>query len=180
MRGGLLVEFLQQVWDNIKIGKEVQGEMWDAKERRKDEGKDLMQKIQVIHTISGGPTLAGTSNNSRKNHARKIPRLTTGQDVLWVSRSHKSIPALLRSFSLRMMPTTQYNPMMIRWWSRYRLPTARFTASWLILGAVWISYSKERWRSSTWRTLATIAALHLCTVLQGIPWCQWEHTFYWW
>ena len=35
-----------------------------------------MQQIQVIHTISGGPTLAGISNNSMNNHARKIPRLT--------------------------------------------------------------------------------------------------------
>ena len=45
-----------------------------------------MQQIQVIHTISEGPTLAGVSNNSRKNHARKIPRLTTGHDVLRVSK----------------------------------------------------------------------------------------------
>ena len=44
-----------------------------------------MQQIQVIHTISGRPTLAGISNNLRKNHARKIPRLNTGHEILKVS-----------------------------------------------------------------------------------------------
>jgi len=39
----------------------------------------------VIHTISGGPTLAGISNNSRKNHTRKIPKLGSGAEVLRVS-----------------------------------------------------------------------------------------------
>ena len=78
VRGGLLTEFLQQVRDSIKMGNEVQKEMRDAEERRKDEGKDLMQQIHVVHTISGGPTLAGTSNNSRKNHARKILKLAIG------------------------------------------------------------------------------------------------------
>ncbi|KAK0580101.1 hypothetical protein LWI29_036380 [Acer saccharum] len=89
VRGGLLVEFLQQVWNSIRIGKEVEGEMRDVEERRKDKRKDLMQQIQVIHTISGDPTLAGTSNNSRKNHARKTPSLTTGQDVFRVSRGSR-------------------------------------------------------------------------------------------
>ena len=60
--------------------------MRDAEERRKDNNKDLMQQIQVIQTISGGLTLVGTSNNSRKNHARKIPRFTdTPKPVLQMS-----------------------------------------------------------------------------------------------
>ena len=46
---------------------------------------DLTQQIRVIHTISEGPTLAGTSNNSRKSHARKIPRLNTGVGVVRVN-----------------------------------------------------------------------------------------------
>ena len=59
--------------------------MQEAAERRKDGEKDLMQQIQVIHTISGGPTLAGISNNSRKNHVRKIPRFNTDHEILKVS-----------------------------------------------------------------------------------------------
>ena len=66
--------------------------MRDAEERRKDEGNDLMQQIHVVHTISGGPTLAGTSNNSKKNHARKIPKLAIGQDVFRVSRGSREYP----------------------------------------------------------------------------------------
>ncbi|KAK0584600.1 hypothetical protein LWI29_015951 [Acer saccharum] len=66
--------------------------MRDAKERRKDEGKDLMQQIHVVHTISGGLTLPGTSNNSRKNQARKILKLATGQDVFRVSRGSREYP----------------------------------------------------------------------------------------
>ncbi|KAK0582641.1 hypothetical protein LWI29_028055 [Acer saccharum] len=42
--------------------------------------------------IRGGPTLAGTSNNSRKNHARKIPRLTTDHDVLRVFKGSQEYP----------------------------------------------------------------------------------------
>ncbi|KAI9182767.1 hypothetical protein LWI28_028702 [Acer negundo] len=48
VRGGLLIEFLQQVQDSIKMGKEVQGRMQEAEERWKDEGKDLMQQIQLL------------------------------------------------------------------------------------------------------------------------------------
>ena len=48
-----------------------------------------MQQIQVIHTISEGPTLARISNSSRKNHARKIPRLNTGNEVLKVSKGSR-------------------------------------------------------------------------------------------
>ena len=59
--------------------------MQEVAERRRDGEKDLMQRIQVIHTISGGPTLAGTSNNSRKNHARKIPRFNADHEILKVS-----------------------------------------------------------------------------------------------
>ena len=85
VRGGLLVEFLQQVQDSIKEGKQVQSDMQEAAERRREREKNLMQQIQVIHTISGGPTLAGISNNSRTNNARKIPRLSTGHNILKVS-----------------------------------------------------------------------------------------------
>ena len=85
VRGGLLTEFLQQVRDSIKEGKQVQSGMQEAAERRREGEKDLMQQIQVIHTISGGPTLAGTSNNSRKNHARKIPRLNADHEILKVN-----------------------------------------------------------------------------------------------
>ena len=59
--------------------------MQEAAERRRDREKDLMQQIQVIHTISGGPTLARTSNNSRKNHTRKIPRFNIVHEILKVS-----------------------------------------------------------------------------------------------
>ena len=55
-----------------------------------------MQQIQVIHTISGGPTLAGTSNNSRKNHARKIVRLSFGAEVLRVSNEPRDLSRLTR------------------------------------------------------------------------------------
>ena len=65
--------------------------MQEAAERRREGEKDLMQQIQVIHTISGDPTLAGTSNNSRKNHARKIPRLNTGHDILKVSSEPRDL-----------------------------------------------------------------------------------------
>ena len=84
-RGGLLTEFLQQVRDGIKTGKQVQKEMKEPEERRKDQGRDLMEQIQMVHTISGGPTLAATSNNSRKNHARKVPRCETTSQVFKVS-----------------------------------------------------------------------------------------------
>ena len=66
--------------------------MQEAAERRRDGEKDLMQQIQVIHTISGGPTLAGTSNNSRKNHARKILRLSNGHEMLKVSIGSRDLP----------------------------------------------------------------------------------------
>ncbi|KAI9192314.1 hypothetical protein LWI28_021075 [Acer negundo] len=85
VRGGLLTEFLQQVRDSIKEGKLVQSGIHKVTDRRRDGEKDLMQQIQVIHTISGGPTLAGTSNNSKKNHARKIPRLNVGHEIFKVS-----------------------------------------------------------------------------------------------
>ena len=65
--------------------------MQEAAERRRDGEKDLMQQIQVIHTISGGPTLAGTSNNSRKNHARKIPRLNADHEILKVSSGSRDL-----------------------------------------------------------------------------------------
>ena len=50
-----------------------------------------MQQIQEIHTISGGPTLARTSNNSRKNHARKVPRLNTDHEILKVSNGSRDL-----------------------------------------------------------------------------------------
>ena len=65
--------------------------MQEAAERRRDGEKDLMQQIQVIHTISGGPILVGTSNNSRKNHARKIPRLNADHEVLKVSSGSRDL-----------------------------------------------------------------------------------------
>ncbi|KAK0608169.1 hypothetical protein LWI29_026659 [Acer saccharum] len=43
VKGGLLVKFLPQVRDSIKVGNEVQLEMRDVEERRKVGGKDLMQ-----------------------------------------------------------------------------------------------------------------------------------------
>ena len=46
----------------------------------------------MIHTISGGPTLARTSNNSRKNHARKIPRFNTDHEILKVSSGSRDLP----------------------------------------------------------------------------------------
>ena len=85
VRGGLLTEFLQQVRDGIKTGKQVQKEIREPEERRKNQGKDLMEQIQMVHTISGGPTLVGTSNNSRKNHARKVPRCDAASQVFKVS-----------------------------------------------------------------------------------------------
>ena len=45
----------------------------------------------MIHTISGGPTFARTSNNSRKNHARKIPRLNAGLNVLRVGNEPRDL-----------------------------------------------------------------------------------------
>ncbi|KAK4853449.1 hypothetical protein QYF36_009436 [Acer negundo] len=51
-----------------------------------------MQQVQIIHTISKGPTLVGTCNNSRKNHARKILRITANQDVFWVSKGSQEYP----------------------------------------------------------------------------------------
>ncbi|KAI9156766.1 hypothetical protein LWI28_011886 [Acer negundo] len=57
----------------------------EAADRRRDGEKESMQQIQVIHTISECPTLAGTSNNSRKNHARKIPRLNASHKIFKVS-----------------------------------------------------------------------------------------------
>ena len=69
------MELLQQVRDDIKIGNEVQRGIAKKDERKKDKGKDLTQQIQIINTISGGSTMAGTSNNSRRNYARKVPRL---------------------------------------------------------------------------------------------------------
>ena len=78
--------------DSIKEGKQVQSGMQKATERMRDGEKDLMQQIQVIHTINGGPTLAGTSNNSRKNHVRKIPRFSTDHEVLKVSSESRDLP----------------------------------------------------------------------------------------
>jgi len=51
-----------------------------------------MEQIQIINTISGGPNLAGTSNNSRKNHARKVPIHDAGSQVLKVSGSMSGRP----------------------------------------------------------------------------------------
>ena len=42
VRGGLLIEFLQQVRDSIGEGKEVQWEIREVEKRQKDKGKDLM------------------------------------------------------------------------------------------------------------------------------------------
>ncbi|KAK4841203.1 hypothetical protein QYF36_000627 [Acer negundo] len=63
--------------------------MREAVERMRDGEKDLMQQIQVIHTISECLTSAGTSNNSRKNHARKVPRLNTGHEIFKVSNGSR-------------------------------------------------------------------------------------------
>ncbi|KAK0586441.1 hypothetical protein LWI29_006949 [Acer saccharum] len=93
VRGSLLVEFLQQVRDGIETGKQVQREMKEPEERRKDQGRDLMEQIQIINTINGGPTLADTSNNSRKNHSRKIPRHDTRGQVLKVRRDASPHPS---------------------------------------------------------------------------------------
>ena len=71
--------------DEIKTGKQVQKEKKEPEERRKDQGRDLMEQIQMVHTISGGPTLTGTSNKSRKNHARKVPRCDATSQVFKVS-----------------------------------------------------------------------------------------------
>ena len=48
-----------------------------------------MQQIQMIHTISGGPTLVGISNNLRENHTRKIPRPNTDHEMLKVSNGSR-------------------------------------------------------------------------------------------
>ena len=58
----------------------------------RDGEKYMMQQIQVIHTISGSPTLAETSNNLRKNHARKIPKLNIGHEILKVSSGSRDLP----------------------------------------------------------------------------------------
>ena len=70
--------------------------MREAAERRREGEKVLMQQIQVIHTISGGPMLAGTSNNSRKNHVGKIPRLGSGAEVLRVSNEFRDLSCSAR------------------------------------------------------------------------------------
>ena len=115
--GGLLTKFLQQVRDSIKEGKQVQSGMQEAAERMRDSEKDLMQQINVIHTINGGPTLAGTSNNSRKNHARKIPRLNTGHEILKVSSGSRDPPRSTKIIftEVDVYNTVQphYDPMVI-------------------------------------------------------------------
>ena len=57
----------------------------DQAQKRGEEREDLTQRIRVTHTISGGPTLAGTSNNLRKSYAREIPRLNASVDEFIVS-----------------------------------------------------------------------------------------------
>ena len=52
-----------------------------------------MEQIQIINTISGGTTLVATSNNTRKNHSRKIPWHDTGGQVLKVSRDASPRPS---------------------------------------------------------------------------------------
>ena len=47
VRGGLLIEFLQQVKDGIKMRKKVQKELQEPEERRKDKIKDLMEKTLI-------------------------------------------------------------------------------------------------------------------------------------
>ena len=129
VRGGLLAEFLQRVRDSIKEGKQVQNDMWEAAKRRREGEKDLMQQIQVINMISGGPTLAGTSHNSRKNHVRKIPRFNTDVDVLRVSNEPRDL-----SHSIRIVFTKEdvYNtvqPLMTPWSFWFRSPIAGSTVS---------------------------------------------------
>ncbi|KAI9153226.1 hypothetical protein LWI28_008001 [Acer negundo] len=77
--------------DSIKEGKRVQSRIQETANRMRDGEKDLMQQIQVILTISKGPTLAGTSNNSRKNQARKIPRLSAVHEIFKIAncRAHR-------------------------------------------------------------------------------------------
>ncbi|KAK0586344.1 hypothetical protein LWI29_005314 [Acer saccharum] len=69
-------------------------------------GRDLMEQIQIVNTISGGPTLAGISNNSRKNHARKVPRYDTRSQVLKVSGSASNRPS---STQIIFMENDAYN-----------------------------------------------------------------------
>ncbi|KAI9182217.1 hypothetical protein LWI28_023195 [Acer negundo] len=59
--------------------------MFQEKPSTSPSGIKAYSGSQVIHTISGGPILAGTSNNSMKNHARKIPRLNVCHEIFKVS-----------------------------------------------------------------------------------------------
>ncbi|KAK2646716.1 hypothetical protein Ddye_021911 [Dipteronia dyeriana] len=72
----------EQVRDIIQTVREVQAEIREHVEKRKREQADMMQQIQIIHTISGGPI--GTSNISRKNHERKVPHVDEGQGIFMV------------------------------------------------------------------------------------------------
>ncbi|KAK0590451.1 hypothetical protein LWI29_027333 [Acer saccharum] len=60
--------------------------------KRESKAKSVMQQVQASHTISGGPTLAETSNNSKKNHARKIPKHATGRDEFRMSKRSRECP----------------------------------------------------------------------------------------
>ena len=79
-------------------GKRHQENKWKARnqgdqaQKRGEEGEDLTRQTRVIHTISGGPTLAGTSNNSRKSYAREIPRLNASVDEFIVSDEARDPP----------------------------------------------------------------------------------------
>ena len=91
--------------------------MQEAEQRWKDKGKDLLQQIQIIYTISGGPTLARISNNARKNHSRKIPRLTASYDILQVSKGPQNPPCatqiIFTEEDVHNMVQPHDNPMVI-------------------------------------------------------------------
>ncbi|KAK4845460.1 hypothetical protein QYF36_005345 [Acer negundo] len=83
----------------------------EAIDRRRDREKDLMQQIQVIHTISGGPILAGTSNDSRKNLARMIPRLNAGHEIFTDSvmpMGSKILPVIVGEAPLQQNVMTEF------------------------------------------------------------------------
>lgn len=67
IKEGYLGEFLTNVKEEVKHRKRIR-----AGEEETRKGKKKGRKENVIHTISGGLTLEGLSNRSRKSYVRKV------------------------------------------------------------------------------------------------------------
>ncbi|KAL5812833.1 hypothetical protein ACOSQ3_027783 [Xanthoceras sorbifolium] len=70
----------------------VKEEIEKDEHARIHKGKKPMKKVQMIHTMSGGPTMVGRSDKFRKSHVQMIPERNLGASLYTVPNDEPHKP----------------------------------------------------------------------------------------